>query len=837
MSRLGECSSGICEIGGKAFHLNRLHERFPVPTGFVITESASTQTLHQLLRELKTPSVAVRSSAVDEDGSSYSFAGMHTTLLHVPCNYSAVQRAIEECKQSVHSDRATKYRAQTQKTSHYLDEIDLTIPIMPIMIQEMIAPLGSGVCFTQHPITKKRNEILLEFVPGLGESLVSGHVTPEQHVYSVSKNQVVLLRKEHGDRMGEEILTDAVALQVVQLCLEVEKASDNIPQDIEFAYDGKQVWLLQAMPITTICPTNQLETSDLLSNRTTREVIPHPMTYMSWSAFFEVIQQGLQIRYQKRKMNYTAICGRPDRGFYELRRGFLYQNLTVLDLLSREEFGAGYEETLMRSFSEVPPELFHSLCSKSRISFTKQISGGLGLINYLRKVTDTIERTQYLLDLHRARFPVFLPKRHFDSWCLDALYGEFSSIQEDFIEFGGCYIEAQIYLELLSSIVQGLLEPRNDKKGTSETFNMLLIGLGDVISHKMNLELAEVITSARNDQVVLSYLEQQSPKAHHQRWHNWNEALDGTETQDLLVRFLRNYGHRAICELEVSSPRWGNDPSYIFELMRLPPNCGSNIDIEESKAKREATENEILQACSFATRPIMRWAVSKLQEFIRFRENLKDIVVRFIARQQQILLAIATQWKEQSILSTLEDIYHISLTHMREFAAGTLLVQDVQALSSRNKELYEEFSSVSIPPKIFCGNKAEVALSGAPGVQMDEGTTKYYGNAGAPGTAIGTAVVIHSLSEIQFLSNCQAESKVLVCSITDPAWTPLFLQVSAVVVETGGVLSHSAIVAREFGIPCVFAIPDLLTMIRSGDILQVNGSEGSVTVHHEETLK
>ena len=844
-ARIGECGSTESEIGGKAFHLNRLSSKFPVPSGFVLTECSDSD-LAEILDKLSSNSLAVRSSAIGEDGMNSSFAGMHSTFLEVPKEIKKIKKAIQKCQQSVNNEFAIKYRLHN--ITKYIEEIkeENIIPTikMPVVIQEMIIPKAAGVCFTQNPVTKDKNIIVVEIVEGLGENLVSGHVTPFKFEF-IRENLKLSSKSIPNDfQDNENYINEELARKVAELGIQIEKESNEIPQDVEFAFDkNDKLWLLQSRPITTLKNESEDDENencdhDLLSNRTTREVIPHPMTFMSWSAFFYVIQNGLQARYKKRNIDYNLICkDQENRGFYELRKGYLYQNLTITDQLSRKEFGITYKDSLLKSFNEIPIKLFSKYCDNSKIGFTTQFSGLFGLISYLRKITPTISKTNELIENYRQKFNKFKSWKQTKEKDLNLLYEKFFKIQNEFASFGGVYIESQIYLELLSSIVQALIDSyyAGDKK---ECFNSLLIGLGDIITHSMNIQLCEIFKEFRNcNQNVFDYFDNQFNISNSfERWICWKDELkDSKEFFSLLCKFFDEFGHRAVCELEVSSPRWGNDPNYIFQLIQLSNNeKNSNfhsLDHQNSVEKRNEMENNLLNSSPFYIRSLFRWCVSKLQEFVRFRENLKDIVVRFISKQQQILLSIEYQWNQIHSFP-IGDIFHLSIQQLQKFQANEISFESLIDSVHLNKNLFNGFCEVQNPPKIFIGDKSKKCTTSDAGIEF-EGRLKFVGNAGAPGIISGEAIIISSLESVHLLANCKSDTKILVTKVTDPAWTPLFLQVDAVVVETGGVLSHSAIVAREFGIPCVFGIPDLFSHISTGDFIQVDGNSGTIVINKQ----
>lgn len=840
-----ECEEKL--VGGKGYHLSRLKQSFPVPNGFIVSGEIGDNELMESLQKLqKNRLLAVRSSALGEDGSASSFAGMHLTLLSLKNDLEVIKNAIEQCRDSVSSSWANTYRMNLQLqdyiTSGTLDPSEMEQVdkiIMPVVIQEMIDPICAGVCFSQHPVTNNPKEIVIESVRGLGEGLVSGAITPDQFIFHKGNSPLeVFFDSENLSPVsveeGKACLDRNYAEDIAKLVMKVVVASENIPQDIEWAFDGEKIWLLQSRPITTVKKSDYY--NDLLSNRTTREVIPNPMTCLCWTAFDSVMKQGLQDRYSKRKVDYKSICKSDNRGFYEIRKGYLYQNLTLTDSLSRAEFGISYKESLLTSFDEIPEELFIECCNTSSIPVGSKIWKLMGILNYLRKTTSSVEEADKQLENYRKKFKVFVSYEDMSEQELKSLWNNFLTLQDEFGQFSSIYIEVQVYLQLFTSAVNELIKkycPNYSDK--PECFNQLLVGLGNVITHQMNIDLNEILTIASEEPKVREYVKNQLSKEQ-PKFNTWQKELDGTKTSTMLRQFLLDFGHRAACELEVSSPRWGMDPTYLFQLMNIyfqnnSDSINEKTSMEKHVKEREKLEKDIIADCSWTVRSILKWSISKLQHFVRHRENLKDIVVRFISMQQQILFAMVTILSKNHglHLGVKEDIFHIGINHLQELVKGTISVEDLYQVIAHNKQLFCVYSMKSSPPPVFVGNHPKKLLKKYHGGDIIKGKS------GAPGEVIGKAIIIKSLNDAHLLSDSDCDSKILLTSVTDPAWTPLFLLVDGIVVETGGTLSHSAIVAREFGLPCVFDIPGLYSLIEDGSILKVSGTDGTVQCVKEES--
>ena len=802
-------------VGSKAYFLSCLRTHgFCVPNGFVVvgnfTEDELEKAIHKLhkIEEIK---VAVRSSGIAEDGELDSFAGMFDSFLDVSCNYYSVLGAIEKCRGSINNERSSNYRQYKKDQSEASDQ-------MPVIVQEMVENADiSGVCFTKNPLNGT-DEIIIEAVKGLGDSLVSGTSSPvlrfvfnKQRLAEGYENSLILRELENENLESKSQLVYNLACKA----LEIEQKF-NGPQDIEFSITRTigEINFLQARPITTIYLHN-----DLLCNQLTKEVFPNPLTQMNSSTFFEVIENGLQIRYEKRGINYRELKKSPERRFYEVRRGYLYQNVTVTDALNRAEFKMPYEETLS-SFRDVPSELLAKHCNTDSIAAFNKLMGVVGLLKYLKNATPSIDVAHETLAKYRAKFS-HITKFEKRNESLDTLLDEFESIQNEFSEFAYIYIDVQVYVELFSSIIQKIIATKCQsavEKGF--TYESLLVALGDVITFTMNMELKELIELGNSEDI--------SSKFENQNYSNWEAVLENTRTKEALTTFLSKYGHRAVCELEVSSIRWIDDPSYIFNLIQISAANGAKQGgIDNLLEKRKEAERELFGACPMYLRSLFKWGVNNLQQLMRLRENLKDIVIRFIGRQQHSLLAISDILVVQNVLQSNSEIFYITIDNLRSFIKAKDCRTDLHTLSNKNLFIYEQFSRCKRPPKIFIAN-SPYTTEPPPAAASDT----LSGISGAPGSVEGNVIFLRSLDDIHLLTEASKKYKnvILLTFATDPAWTPIFLHVSGIIVECGGILSHSAIVAREFGLPCVMGVNDVTSLLKTGDNVHLDGSTGKIHI-------
>lgn len=300
----------------------------------------------------------------------------------------------------------------------------------------------------------------------------------------------------------------------------------------------------------------------------------------------------------------------------------------------------------------------------------------------------------------------------------------------------------------------------------------------------------------------------------------WEKNLpDSSVFKQAFRGFLEEYGHRGVYELEIMNPRWREDPAYLLNFIKemLDKADSSGIKAEQKKTGTKAWQ-EINNRVPAYRRMVIKWLSSQAVKDAEIRERAKSEMVRLMEPIRMLVQEIGCRLVEQNILDLQEDVYHCTWPELASILAGYWDGRGLKTLVSERKGKSKELEALSPPEVVIDDMPAYVAP--VPEVSGD----MLSGLGVAAGRASGKARLIHHPNEGGNLQH----GDVLVAPSTDPAWTPLFLKASAIVMETGGHLSHGAIVAREYGVPAVVNIPGVMRIIKDSQEIVVDGDEGRV---------
>jgi pyruvate,water dikinase len=345
--------------------------------------------------------------------------------------------------------------------------------------------------------------------------------------------------------------------------------------------------------------------------------------------------------------------------------------------------------------------------------------------------------------------------------------------------------------------------------------NAILAGKGEITSAAHGYRLMELAEIVRRDPDAKLFFSSQdyAPLL-------WESRLpNGSSFKALFREFLKDYGHRGVYEGDFMNPRWREDPTYLLNSIRSM--IGSADPGAMRKRQREASERawqEIAAGATFPQRVFIRKLVQWAARSAALREMAKSVMVRFGGVHRMLALEAGRRFMERGIIEQREDIFHCTQSELLGLLAGDWDGKGIDLLVAERKTARKEMEALS-PPDVVYGEIPRCADPVGPGAGE-----VLSGLGVAAGRAAGRARIIHHPNEGVHLK----PGEVLVAPSTDPAWTPLFLRASALVMETGGFSSHGAIVAREYGLPAVANIPGVLQVIEDGQQVTVNGDEGKV---------
>jgi rifampicin phosphotransferase len=752
--------------------------------------------------------MAVRSSATAEDGAAASFAGIHHSYLGLTGEVAVIQGVVR-CFASLWTPQAIVYR----RRQGFSDDAVACAVVLCAMVREpgSEGPKMAGVAFTCDPRTGRRDVITINAAPGLGEGVVSGGVNPEEIQVSVAPLSLSVTSRQGRP---EPVMTDAQALELARLTLRVYAAlgDEQDPQDIEWAHDGERFWLVQARPVTRMPRwtfPGIAQAPLIWSNANTKDNYPGVMSPLNWSFVNQGIDQLLWAPF--RAAGYEAMAG------IELMRHFAgrpYFNLSAVQWVAYDAMGMLPHETnatVGGHQPEIPvPAGSPTQGPQGRRRQRARLRLALSLRSFQKRFSVDVAAFRAL-----AREMAGL-----DLTCKSnaELMELVVSARQQFALFGPRFQLCNVAVGPLQSMLEGMLERHLPGRGRAVSA-ALMSGSGEVTSAEHGYRLFDLVTAARGDAAAEELLANlpDDPDA-------WRKLPGGSPFRAELERFLTDFGHRGVYEGEVANPRWAEDPTYILQQVRVLLASGELHQPQAAAIATRAAAEADVQRVPFLWRPIVRWLADKVRATYALREEGKSTIAALWVPLRRMVLEVGRRMAAEGHLVDGGDVFYLSDYDLRLYLIGEWSGRGARALVVDRRTQAERWAAEA-PPDVI-----QIASDGSQVVRTRampaEGGGKVLRGIGvATGSAVGRARVISHPAEGHQLQ----PGEILVAPSTDPAWTPLFLRAAAVVTEVGGYLSHGAIVAREYGIPAVANLPGLMTQIRSGEELLINGDTGEVT--------
>ncbi len=820
-------------IGGKAASLAALVEipGVRVPAWFTIP-AGSEMTSDEILAKydrLGGGPVAVRSSGLDEDGVESSFAGQHDTFLFV--ERDGLIEAVARCRRSAHSERATAYRAA----------LGLGAPgPIAVVVQKMIDGAVSGVMFTADAASGDRTKMTITSTWGLGEGVVSGRLACDTFYVTGEHVDRDLVDKTQAIRRGGEVdvpeadrarasLTDEQLATLAKLGRTVEAAM-GYPVDIEWTFDATGPWLLQARPITKLPPDPRGGRKRLWDNSNIIESyngVTTPLTYsFARRAYGIVYRQAftlLGVPRRELEAN-TALFEQ----FIGLMNGRVYYNLEswyrALQMLPGYKFNAEFMEQMMgvregASFGAKPAA--RSAAQRYLVDLPELVAsvGQLGV---------RFARAQRLVETFFDDFG----ESYGDLWERDLEHLALDQLVDAYLEAETRIMgrwQAPIVNDILAMIYFGALRKALGSWGLADAslHNDLLCGEGGLESTEPTRDLLALMDDVRKDPALCELLRSSSPEDIRKHAPGWLRTR--------LALHVDRFGDRCIDELKLEQATLRDDDTFLYAALKgylaAPPVTVSAMDVREREI-RAAAERTVEAQLGGVRLRMYRFLLANARRHVKHRENLRFARTRAFGLVRRLVVAMGKRLAEAGRLDAAADVFYLELGELIGFARGTATTTDLRGLAAVRKAEFDRHRASPAPDERFWTAGATyldpviASLTARPAPVFDAAGAGeiLQGVAAAPGKVRAPARLVFDPRGVQLAGD------VLIANRTDPGWVPLFPSARAVVVERGSVLSHSAIVAREFGIPCVVGLRDALSRIPDGAMIEVDGGAGTVTV-------
>jgi len=755
---------------------------------------------------LAAPAAAVRSSATAEDLPGHSFAGQYETILGVRSLEECLD-AVKQCWASLWTERAFEYRRR--------NGIDHRQVEMAVIVQRQIEPDAAGVAFSIDPVTGSRSRIVIESCRGLGEALVSGKVRPDRF----------LLRKRNLKLIRQELATSEPSLDLKsarRLGRHVRRIEEKLgcPQDMEWALRDGTLWFLQARPITAIPQPKSWEDRQVWTNLNLGEVAPDVMTPMTYSVIVLMFEPLFVPIF---RLFGADVRRNPPGG---LVAGRLYFNINT-GLAAARPFvdpsrlaGAndlfGGEQN--RSFEKGE----FDICDEDLPDF------GFSWPKYILSWPHLVRDLYAHRPSRNAAFKVRFRARNdalalFDSGAATVeeltrlvtrtLYEDLKGIQLLYMWPGGA--AAAVF----ERVCQRWLD--EEERARRHRF---FAGQGGIADTEAGLDLWRLAALAHEDKQTETAL------LSNDGWDMIRPGLTSTDAGRQFVdswdRFMAAHGQHCHSELELFSPRWAETPDYILGLLRGYLRSLDRTDPLERHRQLAQERQQLTERCRRKLRnPIKRWtftwSLRQTQQLACDRENWKNETVRLFAGFRRIFLELGERLRRQGVLTQREDIFFLEIAEVEPVVQGRADFDVKQRIAQRRAEY--EWNMAQTPPPVVVGRYDPQKHAAS---KFDADVKRLKGIAVSPGVATGRARVITHPDDGQHVE----AGEILVAPVTNPAWTPYFLTAAGVVMDMGGVLSHGAIIAREYGIPAVVNVGPATRAIHTGQQIEVNGNLGTIRI-------
>jgi rifampicin phosphotransferase len=761
---------------------------------------------------------AVRSSATAEDLPTASFAGQQDTYLNI-LGKEAILKHVSKCWASLYTERAVIYRIR--------NGFDHRKVHLAVVVQKMIFPQAAGILFTADPVTSNWKVSSIDASFGLGEALVSGLVNAD--VYKVRNGKVItktVSTKKMGvfasqdggtkeqeiepERQNRQALTDEQILQLEHIGRQIAEHFGS-PQDIEWCLVDGTFYIVQSRPITTLFPIpeakdqeNHVYVSVGHQQMMTDAMRPlglsffqltaaRPMNTAGGRLFVDITQD---LASPAKRDIIVNVLGKSDPLLHDALRTVLERGDFIKTSpndgkqqsatnSNRDPSHAGFQ-----TLNDYDPQIVSDLIKSSQTSIDElrrniQTKSGSDLFDFI--LEDAQELRKSISD--PRSFGVIMTPMNASSW---------------------------------------INEKMMDWLGVTNAADTLSQSVPNNVTSEMGLELLDLADVIRPHPEVVNYL-------HHVKDDGFLDELvelnGGRESRGAIYAYLNKYGMRCVGEIDITRPRWSEKPTTLVptilgNIKNFEPNA-SHLKFEQGRQEALNKEQELLERLKQLPDGEQKAEETKrmiglVRNLSGYREYPKYGIVSRYFIYKLALLKEAEDLVQANVIRKKEDIYYLAFEELHEVVRTRKL--DYQIISKRKDE-YKSYERLT-PPRVITSDGEIVA-----GEYKRENlpTDAIVGLAVSSGVIEGRARVILNLEDAVL-----EDGDILITSFTDPSWTPLFVSIKGLVTEVGGLMTHGAVIAREYGLPAVVGVENATKLIKDGQRIRVHGTEGYVEILTEK---
>ncbi|QWI17364.1 phosphoenolpyruvate synthase [Bacillus wiedmannii] len=766
---------------------------------------------HYLSRFGNEHAYAVRSSATAEDLPYASFAGQQDTYLNI-IGKEAILQHVRKCWASLFTERAVTYRMQNDFEHNQVS--------ICVVVQKMVFPEASGILFTADPVTSNRKVVSIDASFGLGEALVSGLVSADNYkvkegeiarMMIATKKLAIYALKEGGTETKQidpaqqkiQTLSEQQILQLAQIGRQIE-AYFGCPQDIEWCLVNDTFYIVQSRPITTLYPIpevndgeNHVYVSVGHQQMMTDPLKPLGMSLFQLTSFGQRFQAGgrLFVDVAQRLASPTSrelllnMIGNSEPLIKDALTTVVERDdfITLLpDEEKEKSVGKSGPPTSSQPQVENNPAIVTDLIEMNQASIEElkrnmQTKSGVDVLDF---ILEDIQQLKKIL-FHPQSMAVIMAGMDASTW-----------INEKMEQWLG-------------------------EKNAADTLSQ---SVQNNITSEMGLALLDVADVIRPYPEVIAYLQ-------HVENDNFLDELiqfkGGEKARDAILAFLNKYGMRCSGEIDITKTRWSEKPTTIIPMIL------NNIRDFEAGASKQKFEKGLQEALNKEEELVERLQhlpegkqkveetkrmIRNIRNCIGYREYPKYGMINRYFIYKQALLKEAEQLVQNNVIEKIEDIYYLTFEELHEVVRTNKLDYALIHKQKNDYKLYEKLT----PPRVMTSDgeiitgkykRENLPADAIVGLPVSSGVIE------------GRARVILNMEDANL-----EEGDILITAFTDPGWTPLFVSIKGLVTEVGGLMTHGAVIAREYGLPAVVGVENATKRIKDRQRIRVHGTEGYIEV-------
>jgi phosphohistidine swiveling domain-containing protein len=768
---------------------------FAVPPGFVVPAELELDSGLEVEIEVAVAGiggypVAARSSGHLEDLPGASFAGQYVTRLEIRSTRELLE-AIAECRASAKSPQVAAYLRKNG-----LDESQARVSVL---VQRMVDAAVAGVAFSVHPTTGREEHALLECCRGLGEKLVSGRTSPSRYVLNLQDASVV-----EWQPGADHVEIDADRLGQLRARILDLQAHFGCPQDIEWAIDERgQLWILQSRPITLIqwrSDIQEFTTADFREGGVSARVC----TPLMYSLYRDAVQTSMQRYFVDIKL---LSRNAPQQKWIDFFYGRPYWSASAVKAALLKV--PGFDEEVFDKDLGIQKQYGQPGPARTPVNVRTLLPAIPVAIAVERNYRRHLKRTEQYRDGFLPAEAGFLKYAQSFGKASDA---EFLKMFRDVLSFHlttECDYFTTIYNNAnFQGDLKKLLNRISAATGAQISAVALMAGLQDVSHMNSQRDLVELVKVAKRD------------------------GLASREWQDALSHFIaRNYFHADV-ELDISTPRWGERPDRVKQIVEdiirsaiepRDPDEAAKAQFTQFCAEQQRVLNTLRHSVWHRLRfeRSFRKRLALARTYLRRREEMREYSTRAYNIVRRFAIELGQRLRQKAMLQDAADVFMLQTQELANLDAPERW-PDLTATVSFRRLMYRGYRTLQPPGELGRNITQSAPVSEA----LSSGELVLKGIGCSAGVATAIVRVVATLED----ANTVQPAEILVTRFTDPGWTPILGLVSGIVTEVGGLLSHAAVIGREYGIPAVLNVPGATQILKTGQRVEIDGSQGTVKV-------